>query len=451
MPLLAGALDAPSRMYGSLGTFELISMVSIFAAELAIRIRSKDAAHSLKHYAPTSIRAAKEEALFASWHNQKINFPQNIWEVVESTSTHRNLIIGRPFAQIRYTEMRILPPAHPLYGLQHDYPKPVFRTTQGRDVFMKNLEKIEDHTGDARVRQAYTAQYILPPRDGDFLRMKIPTLRAKLSLVHLLLREEMGLGFANLSPQIFAICHLYNCFQKRGLITGTWPEIELMMDWHLDKIFLNEVPSKAGEFYSRLLLAAGYASAFIKKARDPKKTLSGRIDFGKATHKTCELDPLPMTKILRDYVHKRDIGGRTWYLMDEEMAKHTGNSSRAHDTGDLNILSFIKDLRSSEQLPRILPRLEFDYISLTLQCNELCRKIDVEQENLGGVRVHKEEDWKSPTGDGFMLVALLLGDLDRAHLKKERNRKGSKHTADATDTVEAAARVMQDFLDRLKK
>jgi hypothetical protein len=66
MPLLEGALDAPSRMYGLLGTYELVSMVTTFAAELAMRIRSKNIGHSMKYYGPLSIRAAKEEKQFAT-------------------------------------------------------------------------------------------------------------------------------------------------------------------------------------------------------------------------------------------------------------------------------------------------------------------------------------------------------------------------------------------------
>ncbi len=433
-----------------LGTYELVSMVTTFAAELAMRIRSKNIGHSMKYYGPLSIRAAKEEKQFVTWHDQKIAFPENIWKVVESAHAHRSFIIGRPFSQIRYIEMRMLTSMHPLYGLQHDYPEPKFKTTEARDEFMKDLENkgIEDHPGNTLARQAFATQYILPPQDGDFLRMTIPTLTSKLSLVHLLLREEMGLGFANLSPQIFAMCHLYNCFLKRGLITGSWPEIELMMDWHLEKIFLKEVPNKPGDFYSRLLLAAGFGTKFIKQTRERNKNLHRNIDYGKATHKTSELEPLPMTKILRDYVHKRDTGVRSWYRMDEEMAKHSGNSSRTQGTGDLNILSFIKGLRDSEQLPQLLQRLEFDYIGLTLQCNELCHQIDVEQGKLfGGIQAQDEAHWKSPTNYGFMLVATLLGDLDRIFLEKERDRKGSKHLAHTTAAVDAAVRVMQDFLD----
>ncbi|KAH6883029.1 hypothetical protein BKA58DRAFT_28850 [Alternaria rosae] len=454
MPLLAGALDAPSRAYGSLGAFGFVSMVLIFAAELAIRIRSKDKTHSLKHYAPMSVRAAKEEAQFASWSDRKIAFSHYIQQVTDSAYTHRSLIIERPFSHARYAKMRMLTAEHLFCGLQNDYPRPMFRTDEIRDELMMGLEVMNavNGRGNKSARQAAAAQYILPPQDGDFLRNTVPTLRAKLSLVHLLLREEMGLGFANLSPQIFAIAHLYNCFQKRGWISGAWPEIELIMDRHSKKIFSIAIPTKPNEFYSRLLLAAGYSSKFIKKARALNKDLYSSSELGKATHKTCELEPLLMTKILRDYVHQRNMGVRTWYRMDEEMAKDSKSSSRTQGSGDLNILSFIRNLRNSEELPRVLDRLEFDYISLTLKCNELCEKIDTEQANfsVSGEKVNKEADWKSPTSDGFMIVAMLLGDLDRVVMKKERDPKGNMDMADMTNVVEAVVGVMQDFLNGLK-
>jgi hypothetical protein len=452
MPLLKGAFDAPSRIYGFLGIWEKVSMVTTFAAELAIRIRSKDKSHSLKQYTPILIRAAKEEMQFVSWQNQGINFHRNSWGVTESARTHRSFIIGRPFSRIRYVEMRLLKSTHPLYGLQYDYPKPTFRTIEARDELMGGLENegIEDNVGDTLMRQSYAAQYILPPRDGDFLRMTIPTLRAKLSLTHLLLREEMGLSFANASPQIFALCHLYNCFLKRGLINGGWPEIELVMEWHVKEIFLKEVPVKPEEFFSRLLLATGFSSKLIKEARSLNKNPDRYLDFGKPTHKTSELEPLPMTNILRDYVHERDKTLRTWHRMDEEMTKHSGRSSRGQDPDDLNILSFINDLRNSGQLFQLLPRLEFDYISLTLQCNELCHKIDVEQKKLSRNReAHNEADWKSPIDRGFSIVSTLLGDLDRAFLLKERGRKQDKGIAETTPIVDIAVGVVQKFLDGL--
>jgi len=455
MPLLAGALDALSREYGSLGAFGFVSMALIFAAELAIRIRSNDKEHWVRHYVRMSRRAKREETQFASWHDRGIRFPHLLQQVTDSGYTHRGLIIDRPFAHARYAKMRMLTSEHLFCGLQNDYPMPWFRTVKLRDEVMMGLQvrNVANGIGDRSARQEAAARYILPPRDGDFLRNTIPTLRAKLSLVHLLLREEMGLGFANLSPQIFAIAHLYNCFQKRGWINGIWPEIELIMDRHSKKIFSTAIPTKPDEFYSRLLLVAGYSTTFIKKVRKTDKDVYSSRDFGKATHKTCELKPLPMTKILRDYVHQRETGVRTWYRMDEEMAKHSKVSSRTQGSGDLNILSFIKELRNSDELPRVLDRLEFDYISLTLQCNELCEKIDTEQAQLSatGGKIHKEADWKSPTSDGFMIVATLLGDLDRVVMKKKRNPKGNMDMADTTNVVDAAVGVMQGFLDGLKK
>ncbi|KAI4704465.1 hypothetical protein J4E81_001531 [Alternaria sp. BMP 2799] len=454
MPLLPGSLDALSRAYGSLGSFGFISMVFIFAAELMIRIRTKDQNRSLRDYIPMSRRARDEEAQFASWDDRKIMFPHLLQQVTDSAYTHRGLILDRPFSHARYAKMWKLAPDHLFCGLQNDYPKPIFRTVQIGEEWMMDfrMRNVSNGLGNESARQAAAARYILPPQDGDFLRNTVPTLRAKLSLVHLLLREEMGLGFANLSPQIFAIAHLYNCFQKRGWISGLWPELELIMDRHSKKIFSTAIPAKPDEFYSRLLLVAGYSTTFIKKTRNADKDVYSRRDFGKGTHKTCELEPLPMTKILRDYVHQRETGVRTWYRMDEEMAKHSKVSSRTQGSGDLNILSFIKELRNSEELPRVLDRLEFDYISLTLQCNELCENIDAEQARFSasGEKVHKQADWKSPTSDGFMVVATLLGDLDRVVMKKKRNPKGNMDMADTTNVVDAAVRVMQGFLDGLK-
>ncbi|KAF1828990.1 hypothetical protein BDW02DRAFT_191429 [Decorospora gaudefroyi] len=282
--------------------------------------------------------------------------------------------------------------------------------------------------------------------------MTVPTIRGKLFLAHGLLNEETGLCFANASPQIFSICHLYNCLIKRGLFKGDWPELETVMKWHADKIFLNEVPEKRDQFFSRLLVATGFSPKAVKQIRDLKQDPDRELAYGKATHKTLELEPLPMTKILRDYLHERESRLRTWYRLDEEMAKHSGTSSRTHENGDLNILAFIKELRQSNQLRHLLPRLQFDYISLTLQCNDLCHKIDVAQEKVAiGAPAVDAAHWKSPTNRGFSLVATVLGDLDRFHgLKKKAGKKG-KDMWETGPVVDAAVEVLQGFLDGLAR
>jgi hypothetical protein len=62
------------------------------------------------------------------------------------------------------------------------------------------------------------------------------------------------------------------------------------------------------------------------------------------------------------------------------LSQDSETSSKSPETGDLNILDFIKKLRDSDELRHLTARLDFDYIRLTLQCNEICHKIDVAQE-----------------------------------------------------------------------
>jgi hypothetical protein len=292
--------------------------------------------------------------------------------------------------------------------------------------------------------------------------MTIPTLRGKLSLARPLLLEEMGLGFANASPQIFALCHLYNCFLELGLIKGRWPELEMMMAWHVRKIFLDEVPKKADQFYSRLLAAAGFSQQSIKEARNLARNPDRDWIRGKRTHKDYWLEPLPITKILRDYLTERETGLQTWYHMDDELSKASGTSSRTQENGDLNIISFIERIRGSDQLCDLLPRLEFDYVSLTLECNEIFHKIDVAQEAVAInpllslsasstlVATHTAKDeahWKSPTDHGFLIVSSTLGDIDCACQVKQKHGKKAKDVEYMTPIVKAAAKLMQEFLD----
>jgi hypothetical protein len=157
---------------------------------------------------------------------------------------------------------------------------------------------------------------------------------------------------------------------------------------------------------------------------------------------------LPLIQILRDYIHGRDTRMRTWYRLDEELSKTSGITARTQDNGDINIISFIKQLRATDQFRQLLPRLEFDYMNLTLQCGKLFHKIDVAQEEVGiGGPAKAEAIWNGPTLRGFALTAGVLGDLDRIRGFKARGGKASKDIEDTTPIVDAAIGVMQEFLD----
>jgi hypothetical protein len=288
-------------------------MSMVFAAEVARRICSKDMAHSLWRYLPLMQKAKDDEQRFINWNEHGVRFSPYIHDVSESTRTMRKFIFDLPFAKMRYTEMRLLRSLHPLCGMQHDYPAPRFVAESSKKAFMAALVKrdVPDDAGDAAGRQMLHAQYILPLKDGEFLRKTFPTLRGKLLLVQALLNEEMGIGFANSSPQVFALCQLYNCFLQSSFVDGGWPGLETVMEWHIGKIFLGNMPTKPDEFFSRMLSAMGFSAGVVKKYRDVKKNPDLNFAQGKQTHKTAQLEPLPITNIIRDYMHGRETGLRT--------------------------------------------------------------------------------------------------------------------------------------------
>ena len=451
LPLLKSALDTLPDLYAELGGSMKCSMATVFMAELATRIRAKDTRNFLKYFLPLAVRAQKDESQFFAWQDNGIQFSDDI---IDYNRGVRAYIINRPSSRMRYTRMRLLSSFNPLCGLQRDYPRLNFKSQEDRDFFMRRFEAVgvPDSTGDQALRQATAARIILPAQDGDFLLKAIPNSPGKLSLVYSLLYEQTGIRFSNASPQIFSICHLYNCFHKRGFITGNWPELEVMTDWHVDKIFLKEVPSRPEEFFSRMLLAAGFSTDKVKKARDLNEDPDRQIPIGKSTHKNPALESPMITKILTDYIFGNETGTRTWHRFNEEMAESSGTSSRTQDNSGLNILSFINKLRNSEKLGQALSRQPFDYIELTLQSNELFHKIDLEQAKLAsGEPALPEKTWKSPTARGFSLVSTILGDLDRAVLFKDRSGKKAKNMPDQTVIVQVSVREMQRFVDGLSQ
>ena len=176
------------------------------------------------------------------------------------------------------------------------------------------------------------------------------------------------------------------------------------------------------------------------------------FNVGTGTHKTLQLETLLEIKILCDYIYGTETRLCTWYRLDEEMAKHSKTTPRTEGHGDLNILSFVKALRNSDQLRAMLPRFEFDYMSLTMKCGELCHKIDVEKGKIAiGAGVPDESEWRGPTIRGFSIVGTVLGDLDRVYLAKKQAGKKGKHLLDMTPIVDVAIREMQKFMDGLQK
>jgi hypothetical protein len=176
----------------------------------------------------------------------------------------------------------------------------------------------------------------------------------------------------------------------------------------------------------------GFSAGVVKKYRDVKKNSDLNFAQGKQTHKTAQLELLPITNILRDYVHGRETGLRTWYRLDEELSQDPGTSSKSPETGDLNILDFIKKLRDSDGLRHLPARLDFDYIGLTLQYNEICHKTDVAQEASVGLPARLTDEvepakeaahWKSPTSWGYTIVSTILSKMGSVPPAQEAERQ----------------------------
>ena len=107
-------------------------------------------------------------------------------------------------------------------------------------------------------------------------------------------------------------------------------------------------------------------------------------------------------------------------------------------------------LRNSEQLCHLLPRLEFDYTGLTLQCNVISHKIDIAHEAsrgeaaiLRGEAAQDEAHWKSPTKPGCEFVSVVHGEMDRFHLaKKQIGNKAKNAKVTTIRLVAGTVKVM---------
>jgi hypothetical protein len=86
--------------------------------------------------------------------------------------------------------------------------------------------------GDNETLDALSSDFILPPKDPDFLRRVNPAFLSKLNLGIELNHQRFGLEFANSTANIFWVAHLYHSLKKVWDIDGQWKEMDEILRMH---------------------------------------------------------------------------------------------------------------------------------------------------------------------------------------------------------------------------
>ena len=215
---------------------------------------------------------------------------------------------------------------------------------------------------------------IQPSRDPHFLLTTNPIYYGLVSFSLLTDFEAAGISLCNWHKSIWPTAHLYNALQKTSSLSKTWPEMEELMDLHMDALFAGQLPLSAYEFFVRFALALGLsANNFSRNPRN--RTNNDRIRFRQGANGT-KLKVTEMSSIFRQYFEKKSSLETCLVNLDNLIRDPGPRASRKERDAwkrPLTNLQFLAMLEAN--LPRTTQRLRFDYVTLTKQCVKLLKTI----------------------------------------------------------------------------
>ena len=215
---------------------------------------------------------------------------------------------------------------------------------------------------------------IQPSKDLNFLFTTNPIYCGLVSFSLLTDFEASGISLCNWHKSIWPTAHLYNALQKTSRISKTWPEMEELMDLHMDTLFAGHLPLSAYEFFIRFALALGLSTSNF--SRNPRnRTNNDRMRFRQGANGT-KLKVTEMSSVFRQYFEKKSTLEICLIKLDS-LIRNPGPraSKREQDACNrpLTNLQFLAMLEAN--LPQVTQRLQFDYITLTKQCAKLLKTI----------------------------------------------------------------------------
>ena len=215
---------------------------------------------------------------------------------------------------------------------------------------------------------------IQPSNDLNFLFTTNPIHCGIVSFSMLTDFEASGISLCNWHKSIWPTAHLYNALQQTSRISKTWPEMEELMDLHMDAMFAGHLPLSAYESFVRFALALGLSTSNF--SRNPRsRTNNDRIRFRQGANGT-KLKVTEMSSVFRQYFDKKSTLEICLVKLDS-LIRNPGPraSKKERDAWNrpLTNLQFLAMLEA--HLPQVTQRLQFDYITMTKQCAKLLKTI----------------------------------------------------------------------------
>ena len=234
-------------------------------------------------------------------------------------------------------------------------------------------ERLVDPKHEETARKL-NVKMIQPSKDLNFLFTTNPICCGLVSFSILTDFEASGISLCNWHKSIWPTAHLYNALQQTSSISKTWPEMEELMDLHMDALFAGQLPLSAHEFFIRFALALGLSTSNF--SRNPRnRTNNDRLRFRQGANGT-KLKVTEMSSVFRQYFDKKSSLEICLIKLDSLIRNPGPRASKKERDAwkrPLTNLQFLAMLEA--HLPQITQRLQFDYITLTKQCAKLLKTI----------------------------------------------------------------------------
>jgi hypothetical protein len=174
------------------------------------------------------------------------------------------------------------------------------------------------------------------------------------------------------------VAHLYNTASVAGLLENRkWPEMGQIMDMHIADMFAGQLPQSVKEAYIRYGKAMGLSVGSSLRRSHPWYGHGFKWTEGK--ERGPQYKHLAVADVFRPYFYRKGTFDscvtqlEPLLLASQQLdTKHKRRNARRK----LTPLQFLMQLK--EFLPSEIPKLQFDYITLTQRCHMLLNQIRLE-------------------------------------------------------------------------
>lgn len=191
--------------------------------------------------------------------------------------------------------------------------------------------------------------------------------------------EKAGTSIENDHHSIFLVSHLYNAVLQFGLLQTHWPELDRVIEQHMDVIFAGSFPTTEKDQGARLQWQLGFNTTQLPTKSQHLSRLKTRPKMFNGP----QLTNSKISEVFRQYFDKKKSMEQCLYDLETLIQTDSMASSKKSGTSkalkkrtlhrQLTPIEVLRHIRT--WIPNTIRELQVDCISLVRTCNILLRKI----------------------------------------------------------------------------